>query len=64
MKGGRIMKQFWCGAVIPDCQAKFQGESDDEVLRQVAAHATRDHGIDQLPREVVERVRSLIRSVG
>jgi predicted small metal-binding protein len=54
------MKRFWCGAVIPDCQAKFEGESEQDILRQVAAHAARDHGIAEVPASVADRVRELI----
>jgi predicted small metal-binding protein len=55
------MKEFWCGAVIPDCQAHFRAETDDEILREVAAHAARDHGLNEVPASVVQRVRELIR---
>jgi len=57
------MKQFWCGAVIPNCEAKFLGKSDEEVLAQVAEHARHDHGIAELPSEVRQQVRGLIRDV-
>lgn len=58
------MKQFWCGAVIPNCEARFTGKSDDEILQQVAAHAAHDHGLSDVPPAVVERVRELIREAG
>ena len=55
------MKQFWCGAVIPECGARFRGESEEAILQQVAAHAQRDHGIREIPPSVIKRVRELIR---
>jgi predicted small metal-binding protein len=58
------MKQFWCGAVIPECGAKFSGENEDAILHQVAAHAKHDHGISEIPASVLERVRELIRDAG
>jgi len=58
------MKQFWCGAVIPECSAKFSGDSEESILKQVAAHAAHDHGISEIPAKVVERVRELIRDAG
>ena len=58
------MKQFWCGAVIPNCEARFVGKNDDEILAQVAEHAAHDHGISEVPATVVERVRELIREAG
>jgi len=58
------MKQFYCGAVIPGCQAKFHAKSEGEILQQVAEHAKRDHGLNEVPPQVVAQVRSLIREVG
>lgn len=58
------MKQFYCGAVIPGCQAKFTAKSEGEILQQVAEHARRDHGLKEVPPEVVAQVRSLVREAG
>ncbi len=55
------MKTFACGDVIPDCAVLVRGHDDDDVLRQVAEHARAAHGIDPVPREVVEQVRRRIR---
>ena len=52
------MKEFSCSQVFPDCDAKVQAETEDEVLQQVAAHARDVHGVDPVPPEVVEQVRA------
>jgi predicted small metal-binding protein len=52
------MKQFRCGELIPGCEAAFQGETEDEVLAQVGAHARDEHGMDEVPPEVVDRIRA------
>jgi predicted small metal-binding protein len=57
------MKQFSCGAVVPGCTASFSAESEQEILGQVAAHAKRDHAMDDVPPEVVEQVRANITDV-
>jgi predicted small metal-binding protein len=62
--GGEGMKQFYCGAVIPGCQAKFTGESEQAILVQVAEHAARDHGLKEIPPSVVVQVREHIREAG
>lgn len=54
------MKSFSCGAVVPNCTAKFNGETDEEILSQVAEHARRDHGMTEVPAEVVAQVRANI----
>lgn len=57
------MKQFSCGAVVPGCTATFSGQTDDEILGQVAAHAKDEHGMDSVPDEVVAQVRENIQEV-
>lgn len=54
------MKQFRCGDVVPGCTSSFVG-SDDEILRLVAAHARDDHGLAEVPAELVAAVRGAIR---
>lgn len=57
------MKSFSCGAVVPNCTATFQGETDDAILAQVADHARADHGMETVPPEVADEVRRHIRLV-
>jgi predicted small metal-binding protein len=57
------MKSFSCGAVVPSCTARFNGESDEEILSKVADHARRDHGMNDVPAELVEQVRANIRDI-
>lgn len=54
------MKSFWCGAVIPNCEATFEAATEDEILDRVAAHAADDHGLDDLSPITVARVREVI----
>ena len=54
------MKEFKCAVLVPDCWATFAGETDDEILEQVTAHARESHGMDEVPPEVVDQVRAAI----
>lgn len=54
------MKQFACGAVVPGCAATFTGQTEDDILGQVAVHAKDEHGMQDVPAEVVETVRANI----
>ena len=54
------MKEFRCGDVVPGCPTKFEGETNDEILAQVAVHARDEHGMDEVPPEVVDQVVSRI----
>ena len=57
------MKQFFCGDVVPGCTARFEAPTEDEILMQVAEHAKSGHGIPEVPTELVEKIRALIREV-
>jgi predicted small metal-binding protein len=54
------MKEFCCGVVVPGCWATFEGESEDEILRQVAVHAREVHGMDEVPPDVADEIRAEI----
>ena len=54
------MKEFMCGAIVPGCDARFEGESEEEILDQVAVHAREEHGMDEVPPDVVDNVRARI----
>lgn len=55
------MKKFSCGDVVPGCQARFEGDDEEAILKQVAIHARDDHGMAEVPAEVVDQVRAKIR---
>jgi predicted small metal-binding protein len=54
------MKSFACGAVVPGCDAVFTGADDDAILVAVARHARADHGLADVPAELVAQVRVAI----
>ncbi len=57
------MKTFACGDVVPDCDATWVCDTEDDVLHAVAIHARADHGLIEVPAELVAAVRSQIRDV-
>jgi predicted small metal-binding protein len=56
------VKQFACGDVVPGCDATFVGADDAAILSQVAHHASADHGLLEVPAELVGAVRGAIRT--
>ncbi|RBY78239.1 hypothetical protein DQ238_13450 [Geodermatophilus sp. TF02-6] len=58
------MKQFACGDVVPNCTRTFLEPTDEEILAAVAVHARTDHGLTDIPPELVDRVRQRIRGAG
>ncbi len=57
------MKTLACGELMAGCEARFTGESADEVLAQAGRHVVEDHRMDVTP-ELVEAVRAHIRDDG
>ncbi len=56
------MKQFACGDVVPRCTRTFLEPTDEEILAAVAVHARDDHGLTDIPPQLIEEVRQHIRS--
>jgi predicted small metal-binding protein len=54
------VKEFKCGDVVPGCDAVISGETDDEILKEVAVHAREKHGMDEVPPDVQDSVRASI----
>jgi predicted small metal-binding protein len=52
------MKEFSCAEVVPDCAHSFQAESEAELLKMISAHAREDHGLDEVPPEVLDLIRA------
>ena len=57
------MKQFACGDIVPGCTAKYQLDTEEDILAAVAEHARDVHGLDEVPESMIAEVRSRIRTV-
>jgi predicted small metal-binding protein len=55
------MKTLKCADVGFQCEGVIKAESEDEVLRQAAAHAKQVHQVDVTP-EIAEKVKAAIRT--
>ena len=54
-------KTVSCRDVGADCDFVARGDSEEEILLQVTEHARTDHKMNEIPAEVVEKVRAAIR---
>jgi predicted small metal-binding protein len=54
------MKEFRCGELVPGCEWRIEAESENEILEEVALHAREAHGMDEVPPEVADTVRTSI----
>ena len=49
-----------CREIGVDCDFEARGETEQEVLAKCAEHGRSAHGIQELPQELVEKVRAAI----
>jgi predicted small metal-binding protein len=56
-----MAKSMCCRDVGPDCDFVARGETEEEIMGQVAEHAKSAHGIDEVPVELAEKARAAIR---
>jgi predicted small metal-binding protein len=53
------MKEFWCGAVVPNCSKRLRAANEREL-----SEPTRDeHGVNDVPVEVVAKLRAQVEEV-
>ena len=50
-----------CGELFPGCSVEARGESDEEILKQAAVHAKRDHGVQEIDAATLAKVKAAIR---
>ncbi len=55
-----MTKEIRCRDVGVDCDWVASGETEDEIMKKAAEHAKKAHGMDELPQELVKRVRAAI----
>lgn len=53
--------EFVCSNVFPDCEERIEGESEEEVLREVETHMREHHGMIELPSEMTRWVLAGVR---
>jgi predicted small metal-binding protein len=54
------MLKFKCSSVGFDCKFVAKGKTEDEILAQCAAHATKDHGMK--PEDITSVLKEKIKS--
>jgi predicted small metal-binding protein len=56
-------KRLSCRDAGVDCDFIACGKTEDEVMRKAADHARTSHNMNEISKEVEEKVRSAIRDV-
>jgi predicted small metal-binding protein len=60
-RSSKMTKVVDCRDVGFDCEGVVRAESEEEVLKMVAEHAKEVHGMEEVPPDVVEKVRAVMR---
>ena len=55
-------KYIACAEIVPDCPFTASAETDEELMKKVAAHAAHDHGIAEVTPELAAKVRAAIKT--
>jgi predicted small metal-binding protein len=59
-----MSKVLKCSDVNPGCNHEIHGDSEHDVLRKAAEHAKTAHQMENIPPEVLSKVKSAIRDEG
>ena len=57
-----MAKVLRCKDVGIDCDFEARAETEEEVLKQAAAHAAATHDMQEIPPDVLAKVRAAIRN--
>jgi len=55
-------KYIACAAIVPDCPFTASAATEEDLVKQVAAHAAHAHGIAEVTPELAAKVKAAIRS--
>ena len=56
-----MAKVVSCREVGVDCDFVAKGETVEDVLKQCAEHGRKEHGMNELPADLADKVRGAIR---
>ena len=56
-----MAKVLKCGELFPGCAVEARGETEEEILKQAAEHARRDHGVAQIDAATLSKVKAAIK---
>lgn len=57
-----MTKKFACGDVVNGCGWSATANDEQELFQKIAEHAKHDHGMSEIPNDLIEKVRSKIKT--
>ncbi len=58
-----MAKSISCREGGADCDFVACGDTEEEALQKAADHGRRDHNMDEIPKEMYDKARSIMRNV-
>jgi predicted small metal-binding protein len=55
-------KHIACGDVVEGCAFKATAATEEDLVKQVVAHAAKDHGVSEVTPELAAKVKAAIQS--
>lgn len=59
---GTANMKISCADIVPECPFTASAATEEELLKQVVAHAAHDHGITEVTPELAAKVRAAIKN--
>lgn len=56
--------EFQCSDVIPGCEWKYTGETQEDTVEEIERHAANAHGMAELPKDVRDDALAAINLTG
>ncbi len=54
------LKRIACADIVPDCTFTATASSEEDLVKQVAAHAAQEHGVTEITPELAAKVKAAI----
>lgn len=56
------LKRIACADIVPDCTFTATASSEEDLVKQVAAHAAQEHGVTEITPELAAKVKGAIKT--
>jgi len=57
-----MAKHIACNDVVDGCKFEASAPTEEELLKQVTAHAAKDHGVKEVTPDLAAKVKAAIQS--
>jgi predicted small metal-binding protein len=58
-----MAKKFSCGDVVDGCGWSITANDEGELFQNISEHAKNEHGMTDIPDEIIQKVKSKIQEV-